>query len=94
MFDARVTESGYVMFKGRLDASQTEKANQVLSKIMASCTIDFKELEYISSAGLGTLLMNQKRLIARGEGFTLINLNKSIRDIFMFTGFDKVFKVE
>lgn len=93
MFDARITETGDVMFKGRLDASQTDKANHLLSKITTSCTIDFKELEYISSAGLGTLLMNQKRLIAQGAGFTLINLNKSIKDIFMFTGFDKIFKV-
>ena len=94
MFDSRIHENGEIVFSGRLDASQVEKANDVLRQISTSKTIDFKELEYISSAGLGVLLSHQKRLNALGKGLRLINLNKHIRDIFMFTGFDKIFELE
>ncbi len=94
MFDARVLESGEILFTGRLDASQVEKADKFLEQVVTSQTISFKELEYISSAGLGILLKNQKRLGALGHALKLVNLNKHIRDVFTFTGFDKIFRVE
>lgn len=94
MFDTRILENGDVELIGRLDASQTEKANVVFSMITTSRTLDCKELEYISSAGLGVLLATQQRLRATGNGLKLINLNKHIRDIFMFTGFEKIFTIE
>ena len=94
MFDTKTLENGEIMLSGRLDASQTDKANIVLSQITSSQTLNFKDLDYISSAGLGILLANQQRLKATGHSLKLINLNKHIRDIFMFTGFDKIFIVE
>jgi anti-sigma B factor antagonist len=94
MFDTKTLDTGEILLSGRLDASQTDKANAVLSQITTSKTLNFKDLEYISSAGLGTLLANQQRLKALGHGLKLVNLNKHIRDIFMFTGFDKIFIIE
>ena len=94
MFDAKILESGEVMLSGRLDASQVEKADKFLEQIVTSRTVSFRELEYISSAGLGILLKNQKRLKSNGCALKLVNLNKHIRDIFSFTGFDKIFEVE
>jgi anti-sigma B factor antagonist len=94
MFDGKILESGEVMLSGRLDASQVEKADKFLEQIVTSRTVSFSELEYISSAGLGILLKNQKRLNANGCALKLVNLNKHIRDIFSFTGFDKIFEVE
>jgi anti-sigma B factor antagonist len=94
MFDTRTLDSGDIQLIGRLDASQTEKATAILSTVTRSITLDCKELEYISSAGLGALLATQQRLKASGNGLKLINLNKHIRDIFMFTGFEKIFQIE
>lgn len=94
MFDSRVRENGDIEFSGRLDASQVEKANGVLRELTGSQTIDFGGLEYISSAGLGILLSNQKRLNSQGFALKLVNLNKHIRDVFLLTGFDKIFKIE
>jgi anti-sigma B factor antagonist len=94
MFDTRTLDSGDIQLIGRLDASQTEKATAVLASVTRSITLDCKELEYISSAGLGALLATQQRLKATGNGLKLINLNKHIRDIFMFTGFEKIFLIE
>ncbi len=93
MFDVRVLDSGDLTFSGRLDASQTDKAEKVLKSVNSSQEVDFKDLEYISSAGLGILLANQKRLKAAGKGLILKNLNNHIKDIFMFTGFDKIFEI-
>jgi hypothetical protein len=51
-------------------------------------------LDYISSAGLGVLLVAQKRAMSNGAGLTIININKHINDVFRFSGFDKIFKLE
>ncbi len=94
MFEAKLTDNGGVALKGRLDASQTDSAKKELEKLSGSVRVDFAELEYISSAGLGVLLATQKRLIQSGGGLTLTNMNKHIRDVFMYAGFDKIFKIE
>jgi len=93
MFDFRQLDSGDYSFSGRLDASQTDKAERVLKSLTKSTTIDFQQLDYISSAGLGILLACQKRLRATGNGLILTNLNSYIKDIFKFTGFDKIFEI-
>ena len=94
MFTVTIRDDGNMILTGRLDASQTDKASEALDQINTSKTLDFKELDYISSAGLGILLKHQKRLKAAGYSLKLTNLNKHIRDVFMFTGFDKIFEVE
>jgi anti-sigma B factor antagonist len=94
MFEARLTDKGGVALKGRLDASQTDGAKKEFEKLTGAVRVDFTELEYISSAGLGVLLATQKRLSQAGGGLTLVNMNKHIRDVFMYAGFDKIFKIE
>jgi anti-sigma B factor antagonist len=93
MFDISVGEGGGVRLAGRLDASQVEKARAALSDIATSCVVDFAELEYISSAGLGVLLSAQKRLSGAGHTLRLANLNRHIREIFTIAGFDRIFEI-
>jgi anti-sigma B factor antagonist len=94
MFDIRRTESGDVVMSGRLDASQAEKARAVLRTITESCTVDFSNLEYISSLGLGVLLEAQKRLRDAGTGLRLRNLSEHLGEVFRLAGFDSVFDIE
>ncbi len=94
MFEARLTEKGEMALKGRLDASQTDGAKKMFDKLTGSTVVDLKELEYISSAGLGVLLATQKRLSQSGGGLTLVNMNNHVRDVFRYAGFDKIFKIE
>lgn len=94
MFKITIDEQGTVHLQGRLDASQTEEATKTLVKVTASATVDFKDLEYISSAGLGVLIAAQKRLKQSGHGLTLVNLNNHIRDVFRFARFDLIFKIQ
>jgi anti-anti-sigma factor len=94
MFNATNPENGQVRLSGRFDAAQVEKARVVFDQVKDSTVVDFGELEYISSAGLGILLMTQRRLRESGAGsLRLINLNKHIRDVFQYAGFDKIFEI-
>lgn len=93
MFDVKILENDNIEFSGRLDASQAEKAEKILEQVKISCSLDMKGLEYISSAGLGILLMHQKRLKDAGHALRLINLNKHVRDVFILTGFDQIFEI-
>ena len=93
MFSAKVLDSGEILLAGRLDASQIEIAENILKPIVSSRTINLKELDYISSAGLGILLAHQKRLNETGHSIRLTNMNKHVKDVFFLTGFDQIFEI-
>ena len=94
MFEFNIDENGQIHLSGRLDASQAEKARKEFDKITISAVVNFKDLEYISSAGLGVLFAAQKRLKGASQGFKLINMNQHIRDVFRYARFDLVFEIE
>jgi anti-anti-sigma factor len=94
MFEIKHDTDGIVTLHGRFDASQIDTARAALEGITTSCTMDFGELTYVSSAGLGLLFATQKRLIDRGEAITLTNLNPHIREIFSIAGFDNIFEIK
>ena len=94
MFEVSVHETGEIILSGRFDAIQVEKAKSVFDTIQATTKVNFRDLEYISSAGLGVLLATQKRLNHAGHGLQLINLNKYVLNVFQYAGFDNIFKIE
>lgn len=93
MFEARLADDRLHLV-GRLDASQVDRAREAMNRLTASCVVDFGELEYISSAGLGLLLGTQKRLGEQGDSLKLVNMNRHIRELFRMAGFDHVFNIE
>jgi anti-anti-sigma factor len=93
MFDIQFNDSGQVVVSGRLDAAQAPRAQQFLDAISGGCVVDMAGLEYISSAGLGVLLSTHKRLMAGQAGLELVNVNPHIRDIFRYSGFDRLFVI-
>ena len=93
MFEVRET-GDRIQLIGRLDASQVDTAREAMNRVTASCVIDFTDLEYISSAGLGLLLGVQKRLGETSSSLKLMNMNRHIREIFRMAGFDHVFEIE
>jgi anti-sigma B factor antagonist len=93
MFDIREGANNELILSGRFDAAQVDKARRVFMNLSEGRIIDFAELDYISSAGLGILLAAQKRLSERGQGLRLVNVNSHIRDVFRFSGFDQIFEI-
>jgi len=93
MFEIKRDSDGTVSLQGRLDASQIDNARTVFDQVTESCEVDFAELNYISSAGLGLLFGTQKRLVDKGGGLTLLNLSPHIREIFQIAGFDNIFEI-
>lgn len=94
MFEITRGENGDVLLRGRLDAVQAERVADVFARISTTCTIDFRELDYISSAGLGILFATHKRLADVGGALHLVNLKPHIRELFGIGGFDKIFELE
>lgn len=59
-----------------------------------SLTLDFNDLEYISSAGLRVLILVEKNLKPQEIPFTIININDAIKDILTISGFDKLLNLQ
>jgi len=82
-------KSVVLTLNGRLD---TVNAPQLESKIkeqedITELTLDFKEVNYISSMGLRVLLQAKKEMKANGAMLKIINMRDSVREIFEMTGF-------
>lgn len=94
MFEVSRGEDGTILLRGRLDAVQAERLADLFARIVTSSTIDFRELDYISSAGLGILFETHKRLSEAGAALRLVNLKPHIRELFGIGGFDQIFELE
>ncbi len=93
MFEIEYGNGGEVVCRGRLDAAQCASAESFLDGLEGASTLDFDQLEYISSAGLGILLKTQKRLAGTGAGLKIINVNNHIYDVFRYSGFHAIFDI-
>ena len=58
MFSITVGDDGEIHLSGRFDASRVEQAEAVFSRVTNTCHVNFSELQYISSAGLGVSAEN------------------------------------
>lgn len=94
MFEIDFGDDGRIVCRGRLDAAQCEKAQSFMDEVADDRVLDFAELEYISSAGLGVLLKTQKRLAESGVGLKIVNVNNHIHDVFRYSGFNAIFEIE
>jgi anti-sigma B factor antagonist len=57
-------------------------------------TVDMKNLEYISSAGLRALLSMKKELKTKDKVLEVANLNKVCTEVFKVTGFINILTVK
>jgi anti-anti-sigma factor len=94
MFQIGIGEAGTIVADGRLDAANAPRAQEFLDEVTGECVLDLGKVDYISSAGLGVLLRTHKRLMGEGQGLKLINVHSHINDIFMYSGFDRLFEIE
>ena len=86
-----------VQVEGRVDtitALEFEKEIENEYGNFDSLILDFKNLEYISSAGLRALVIIEKKLKPEEIPFTITNLNDTLNEIFTISGFDKILNIE
>lgn len=94
MLEIKVLEPGTILLKGRLDASKADEAMVLFKKLEGPLTADFTELDYISSAGISVIIETHRRLTGSGHLFRLINMQPRVRNVFMYSGLDRVLKIE
>ena len=91
-------ENGITILKieGRLDttsAPELEKAINDEGEALKNLVLDFKGVDYISSAGLRVLLTAQKKMNVQGN-MELINVSEAVMDIFEMTGFADILVIK
>ena len=82
--------------EGRLDtttAPELEKAINNEGEALKNLVLDFKAVNYISSAGLRVLLTAQKKMNVQGS-MELINVSEEVMDIFEMTGFADILVIK
>ncbi len=84
-----------VALTGRLDtitAPELEGELKGATDGVTELDFDFQNLEYISSAGLRVLLMQQKLMNRQGT-MTIRHVNQVIGEVFRVTGFASILKI-
>ena len=83
--------------EGRLDKLSSpileEEMNKEIEK-KNNIVIDFKNLEYISSAGLRILIASEKELKTVGKSLEIINVNDDVMNILNVTGFIYILNIK
>lgn len=92
----RNAEELVLQIVGRLDTTTAPALEKTimenLSEIKA-LTLDFKDLEYISSAGLRVLLSAQKKMQQIGK-MKVIHVCEAVMEVFEITGFADILVIE
>ena len=80
--------------QGRLDAQSAQGfQDAVLAKVDGGTTkllLDLERLEYVSSAGLRSVLMIAKKLRQNGGKLVVCSLRDNVAEVFRVSGFDSV----
>lgn len=84
-------DSDTIVFEGRITSDNAaafeQRLNNLIDKGLLEVTVDCKDLEYTSSAGLRVFLSASKKL--KGK-LKLINVNSSVREVLEVTGLAEV----
>ena len=86
-----------ISLKGRLDAVTTPGLEKDLTALLASgeriLVLDLGGLDYISSAGLRTILAVTKRLKEKQGRLLLASLKSVVREVFEISGFSSIIPI-
>ena len=85
-----------IKLSGRLDTITAPNLEAELKSCLEgidNLVFDLAELEYVSSAGLRTLLMAQKTMNKQGE-MKIIHVSEAVMEVFEVTGFSDILTIE
>lgn len=92
-------EQGFlvVQIEGRLDVATApdfeKNCDAIIGQGHEQVILDMAALEYISSAGLRSLLAIAKKLKGRGGSLSLCGLTGLVKEVFYLSGFDSFLPV-
>ena len=92
----RNAEETVIELEGRLDTTTAPALDKTITGDIEgteNLVIDFKNLEYISSAGLRVLLSAQKKMQKIGS-MKVINVCEAVMEVFEMTGFADILIIE
>ena len=92
----RTSEEIILEIVGRLDTTTAPALDKIISEDVhdvKSLILDFKGVEYISSAGLRVMLVAQKKMQQLGE-MKVKNVRSEIMEVFEMTGFADILTIE
>lgn len=79
-----------ILIEGQVDTNTAPELDKFVGAEIGTAKdiiLDFKSVDYVSSAGLRVLLGIHKKQVERKANLTLINVNSDIMSIFEMTGF-------
>ena len=86
-----------VSVKGKIDAVTAPEFEKELTNLIAqgenTFLLNFGGLEYISSAGLRSILSTAKQLKPKGGNILFCGLKGPVKDVFKISGFGTIFKI-
>lgn len=89
-------ESTVIEVVGRLDTTTAPALDKTINEDILdvkNLILDFKGLEYISSAGLRVVLSAQKKMQQVGS-MKVINVCENVMEVFEITGFADILTIE
>jgi anti-sigma B factor antagonist len=81
---------------GKLSAATADECGTAVEAAISESSaivLDFQELSYLASAGLRVLVSAQKKLMAAGGSFAIINVSEAVMEVFEVTGLDDVLDI-
>jgi len=86
-----------ITLQGEMDTLAAKTFAAEMESVMADAgkqiVLDFTRLEYISSAGMRTILLLEKTAEEKGGKVCIKGMSEDIRQIFQMTGFDQMIEV-
>jgi anti-anti-sigma factor len=94
----KTTDGGATTFElqGRLDTATAPELTAVLIPEIADVSeviIDLKGVNYVSSAGLRTLLAGHKEALKRGASMKITGVCPEVKEVFDMTGFSDILTI-
>ncbi len=86
-----------IKFFGRMDATNTniyeETLEQCFHKNEKNIIVDFGNLEYISSAGLRSILIIEKQRSSHGVNIVFCSLQSMVQELFEISAFNSILRI-
>lgn len=88
-----------IQLNGNLDSTQSqefkEKIHEIIERegITEIVLVDFKDVTFMDSSGLGALVLAFKAVRKTGRKLVVCSINEQVRILFELTGMDKIFEI-